>query len=170
MKQYFKILFCTLFLLVGTLEAAAQEVGYVNSIAVVKAMPETKVVMTQIDQFRKDKNTAFETKLSAFQTKLADAQRKAQGGEYTPAQQKEVENALAAEEQSLRTLESESLQWIQAKEQELYAPVYAKVNKVIAALAKENGFKVILDSSAGIVLYAEETTDLTQRVIDKVKQ
>jgi outer membrane protein len=170
MKQYIKILICSLFLLLGTMEATAQEVGYVNSIAVVNSMPETKVAQAQIDKFRKDLNTEYEGKVTAFQTKLAEAQRKAQNGEYTPVQQKEVENVLAAEERSLRTLESESMQKIKDRENSLYSPIYDKTNKVIAAIAKENNFKVILDSSAGIVLYAEENTDLTQRVIDKVKQ
>ncbi len=170
MDQYIKILICSLFLLVGTMEATAQEVGYVNSIAVVNSMPETKVAQAQIGKFRKDLNTEYEGKVTAFQTKLAEAQKKAQNGEYTPAQQKEIENVLAVEERSLRTLESASVQKIKDKENALYSPIYDKTNKVIAAIAKENNFKMILDSSAGIVLYAEENTDLTQRVIDKVKQ
>jgi len=170
MKQYVKILFCTLIMLTGTMKATGQEVGYVNSIAVVNSMAETKVAIAQIDKFKKDMNAEYEAKVTAFQSKLAEAQRKAQNGEYTPVQQKEVETLLSSEEQSLRKLEGESLQKIKEKEQSLYSPIYDKVNKVIATVAKENNFKVILDSSAGIVLYAEEATDLTQRVIDKVKQ
>lgn len=168
MKFYVKIFICLIVVFSG-LEELQSQVAYVNSVAVINSMPETATARQQLDQFSKTLNQQYDSKMKAFETKLVAAQQKAKNGEYTPAQQKEVETALNAEDQQLRKLESESLQQIKDKEKSLNGPIYAKVNAAIAAVAKANAIKMVLDSSAGIVLYADQGVDLTNKVVAKLK-
>ncbi|KYG64964.1 hypothetical protein AZI86_12275 [Bdellovibrio bacteriovorus] len=53
---------------------------------------------------------------------------------------------------------------IQKKERELTAPILDKMKKVIAKLAKEKGFTVVLENSQ-MVLYAVPEADMTDDVI-----
>ena len=169
MNLYKKFALTALIVLFAAFQGASQEVAYVNSLVVINSMPETKVAQQQLDQFRQVLNQEYDSKVNAFQTKLAQAQQKASSGGYTVAQQKEVEATLGKEEQQLRDLETSSVKKIKDKENSLYQPIYNKANTAIADVAKASGFKIVLDSSAGMVLYAEASTDITQRVIDKLK-
>lgn len=169
MKICKKLFFAGLIVLLGSFHGVSQEVAYVNSLVVINSMPEAKVAQQQLEQYRKALNNEYDMKVNTFQTRLAEAQQKAQSGGYSPEQQKEVETALGNEEQQLRKLESESVQKIKEKENSLYQPIYEKANAAISNVAKAAGFKLVLDSSAGIVLYADTSTDLTQRVVDVLK-
>lgn len=57
---------------------------------------------------------------------------------------------------------------LQKKNDELSKPIYEKANKAIAAVAKENGYKYILDSSVGTVLYSEPSDDVITLVMKKL--
>lgn len=153
----------------GTSGAISQNVGYVNSVVVINSIAETSAAKAKVKDFEKSVQLQFEASVTAFQTKLNEAQQKAKNGEYTPVQQKEIETTLANEQANIQKLENELIGKVKEKEKELYAPIYTRANEAISAIAKEAGFKMVLDSSAGIVLYAEENTDITKRVIDKLK-
>jgi outer membrane protein len=157
MKICKKLFFAGLIVLFGSFHGVSQEVAYVNSLVVINSMQEAKVAQQQLEQYRKALNNEYDMKVNAFQTRLAEAQ------------QKEVETDIGNEEQQLRKLESESVQKIKEKENSLYQPIYEKANAAISNVAKAAGFKLVLDSSAGIVLYADTSTDLTQRVVDVLK-
>ncbi|WP_374033008.1 OmpH family outer membrane protein [Bdellovibrio bacteriovorus] len=53
---------------------------------------------------------------------------------------------------------------IQKKERELTAPILEKMKKVIAKLAKDKGYTLVLENSQ-MVLYATADADLTTEVI-----
>ncbi|KAA3623371.1 MAG: OmpH family outer membrane protein [Flavobacterium sp.] len=169
MNLFKKLALTAILVLFAAFQGNSQEVAYVNSLVVINSMPETKVAKQQLDQYRQVLNNEYDAKVNAFQTKLAQAQQKAKSGGYTVEQQKEVEATLGKEEQQIRDLETNSVKKINDKENSLYQPIYNKANAAIADVAKASGFKIVLDSSAGIVLYAEASTDITQRVIDKLK-
>ncbi|MES3038728.1 MAG: OmpH family outer membrane protein [Bdellovibrionota bacterium] len=53
---------------------------------------------------------------------------------------------------------------IQKKERDLSGPIVDKVRKVIAKIAKEKGYSMVLENSA-MVLYSEAGSDITDQVI-----
>ena len=56
---------------------------------------------------------------------------------------------------------------IQKREQELTAPIVKKMRDVIASLAKEKGYTLVLEKNDTNVLYSLEQDDLTQEVVKK---
>ena len=56
----------------------------------------------------------------------------------------------------------------QKKSAELSKPVYEKAKKAIDQVAKDNGYKYVLDTSTGLVLYSEPTDDIISLVIKKL--
>jgi outer membrane protein len=58
---------------------------------------------------------------------------------------------------------------LQEKQAELFQPIFAKVDKAIKELGKENGFVYIFDISKGSLLYFDETRSTNVMVLAKAK-
>jgi outer membrane protein len=57
---------------------------------------------------------------------------------------------------------------LERRNQELVSPIIASINEAVMHIASQDGLQIVLDSSAGQVVYAEASVDLTDRVIDRV--
>ena len=57
-----------------------------------------------------------------------------------------------------------------SKEYELSKPLIEKINTVIKLVALKGNYTYILDSTAGSVLYADETYDITNKVIAELNK
>jgi outer membrane protein len=52
------------------------------------------------------------------------------------------------------------------RNKELTEPIVEKINGVIDKYAKDNGFSLVLDSSQGVLIYAQPEMDITDRIIE----
>jgi outer membrane protein len=57
---------------------------------------------------------------------------------------------------------------VQKKQQELLAPITSKVEEAIKAVAKEKGYAYIFNMSQGVILYAQESDDVTPLIKTKL--
>lgn len=57
---------------------------------------------------------------------------------------------------------------MESRNTELVAPIIASINQAVQEIASEEGYQIVLDASAGQVVYAESSVDITSRVIDRV--
>jgi outer membrane protein len=69
-----------------------------------------------------------------------------------------------AEMMNYREIVGKSQLDIQKKERDLTAPILEKMRKVIANLAKEKGYTMVIENSQ-MVLYATPDADMTEEVI-----
>jgi outer membrane protein len=58
---------------------------------------------------------------------------------------------------------------LQNKQVELFQPVYAKVDKAIKEVGKENGFVYVFDIAKGSLLYFDETKSTNVLALAKAK-
>ena len=58
---------------------------------------------------------------------------------------------------------------LQNKQVELFQPVYAKVDKAIKDVGKENGFMYVFDIAKGSLLYFDETKSTNMMALAKAK-
>ncbi|MBL0238835.1 MAG: OmpH family outer membrane protein [Saprospiraceae bacterium] len=100
--------------------------------------------------------------------KYKDLQRKEQSGEISPKALEEEAKKLKEQEGELGKFEQEMQKQLQTKRQETLQPILDKVNNIIKQVATENQFTYIFDSSAGILLYAQESMDITALVKTKL--
>lgn len=56
------------------------------------------------------------------------------------------------------------------RNQELTKPLVEEINSVIAEIAEEDGYTLILDAAQGTLLYAKDEIDLTDRVLERLKE
>ena len=56
------------------------------------------------------------------------------------------------------------------RNEEILRPIISKIQTILAKIGSEEGFDLILDAADGHVLYADQSLDLTQRVIDELNK
>ena len=146
----------------------AQKFGYINSAILLKELPEMKQIGSTLEGFQAQLKKQGEAKVAAFQQKAQAADQKKQRGEMTPKEEQEVTAQLQKEQEELYALSQDLEKKMAEKQEELMKPILEKVNKAIQDVAKEQGFSYIFDSQSGVLLYADESTDVTALVKTKL--
>ena len=78
------------------------------------------------------------------------------------------EQELQDLQDKINQFQSDSQDKFASKKQELYAPILKKADDAVKAVAKENGYSYVFDTSAGAVLYAWDSDDLMALVKKKL--
>ena len=144
--------------------AIGQKFAYINSQAILGNLPEVKQANANIETFRNQLISLGQKKLEALQKKYKDLEQKQQRGELSPKQLEAESQKLKADEEKLNKFDQESQQRIMEKSEELLKPIRDKVQKVIDDVARENGYEFIFDASMGFILYADKSTDISDKV------
>lgn len=149
------------FALLLSVSLMGQKFGYMDSNALVAQMPEVKQADAKLETLQKQLQKQGQQKLQALQQKAQELERKEKQGEIAPKKLQEEAEKLQAEQMELQQFEQEMQQQVMKKRQELYEPIFDKVNQVIEEVAKEKNYTYVFDLSAGSILYADESTDIT---------
>lgn len=153
----------------GTLtQAQSFKAAFVNSETIIKELPEAQAASKRIEEMgglvrdtlqmmQKDFETRFEQYRKQESLLSADAKRK--------------------EEEALNNLRMRYSQYQEEKTADLgklresfLTPIRQKVTDAIAAVAKEDKINMVLDKAAGLVLFAEDKSDITYKVLDRLKR
>ncbi len=144
--------------------ASAQKFGYVNSAAILNDMPEMKQLRSSLEAFQNILKKDGEAKVSTYQQEEQAAVQKKQRGEMTPKEEEEVMKKLQKMQEEIYAYGQKMEDDIAKKQQDEMQPILDKVNDAIQAVAKEGGFQYIFDAQSGVILYADESTDVTALV------
>lgn len=168
MNSFWKIgsLFTLVWALTFTTTAQAQKFGYLNSAAILSEMPEVKQADANLEALQKQLQKKGQGMVEQLQKDYTAIQQRIERGELSPKQQEEEAAKLKAREQEIGQFEQDMAKQLQDKRNELLQPIYDKVNKAIADVAKENGFQFIFDQ--GVLLYSEDTQDVSKLVKAKL--
>jgi outer membrane protein len=153
-------------LVVGSVQA--QKFGYVDSGAILNEMTEVKQMRSNLEGFKTQLEKKAQAMLTEFQQKQQDAAQKKQAGTLSPIQEETVLKELQTKEQEIYKYQGESQQKLVEKEQELLEPILTKVNNAINEIAEADGLQFVFDARSGVILYADETTDITAKVKAKL--
>lgn len=145
----------------------AQKVAHLHLDSVINNMEETKTARNFIDKFRKDLEQEVITMQTEFETKVQDFQEK-EATFSEPVKQSKITN-LQQLQKRLEDFKNDASADIQKKYAEMTAPIVAKAKKAIDAVAKEGGYKYVLDTSVGNLLYTESSDDIYSAVIKKLQ-
>ncbi len=165
MKKLFKIAFITVGVAL-TLNANAQKVGHIQLDSLLSVMPESKVAKQEAQDFYKKLESQVVAMQTELQTKYQDYQQN--GGNDSPIIKQTKEKELNDLNQRIQDFQTNAQQEIAKKNEELSKPIYEKAKAAISQVAKDNGYKYVLDSSGGMILYSEPTEDLLPLVIKKL--
>lgn len=147
---------------------SAQKFGYLNSQALLSEMPEVKQADAELQALQTQLEKKGQQMVQDLQTKYQDLQRREQSGEISPKALDEEARKLKEQETEIGKFEEDMQKELTTKRQQKLQPLLDKVNTAIKQVATENQFTYIFDSSAGILLYAQETMDVTALVKTKL--
>lgn len=168
MKVLFKSLILTAAFILITDVVMAQKIGYVNSGLLVNELPEMKALTSELEAFQSQLKKKGEAEVTKFKQKEQEAVQKKQRGEMTPKEEEVVMADLQKMQENIYAMGADMEKQLAEKQNNGMAPILEKVNTAIKAVADEGGFTYILDTQAGVILYADETADVTALVKAKL--
>lgn len=149
-----------------TTEVSAQKIAHLRVDSLISIMPEAKKAEALVLEFKKEfekeivfMNTEFQTKYADYMTNQAT---------YSDLIRNKKEGELQELQQKIEAFKGQAEQEIQMKNAQLSTPIYEKAKKAIEAVAKEGGYKYVLDTSSGVVLYSEPSDDILMLVKKKL--
>lgn len=146
----------------------AQKIGYCNSYALLADQPEVKQAESDLQAYQTQLQKKGQEMVKSLQDKAAELQRKQELGTIAPKDYTEQENKLKAEEQVINEFAQKMESDMAKKREDLYKPILDKVNTAMTAVAKEGGYFMVFDNSSQILLYADESLDVTKAVQAKL--
>lgn len=149
-----------------TTEVSAQKIAHLRVDSLLTLMPEAKKAETIAQDFLKQFEKEIASMNTEFQTKYADYM--ANQATYSDLIRKNKEEELQMLQQRIEAFKEQAQQEYQNKNAELSKPIYDKAKKGIEAVAKEGGYKYVLDTSSGVVLYSEPSDDILMLVKKKL--
>ena len=155
------------FLLFGGM-VQAQKFGYVNSAAIISEMDEMKQLESSLKALQAQLKKKGEAEVAAYQKEEQDAIQKKQRGELTPKQEETIMTNLQKKQEEIYKMGADMEKQLADKQQEGMKPILERVNEAIQAVASEGEFQYIFDAQSGVILYADESTDVTSLVKAKL--
>ncbi len=166
MNKSAKTVFVALIALVMGTNVNAQKIGHIRLDSLINAMPESKDAKQKGTEYYNKLEEQVKVMSGELQSKYEDYQKQASTMSDLIKQTREKE--LQDLQKRIQDFQQQAQSDLQKKNDELSKPIYDKANKAIASVAKENGYKYILDASAGAVLFSEPSDDVMIPVMKKL--
>jgi outer membrane protein len=167
MKKFAVLLLITIgFVFSGTSLVKAQakiKLGHIDFATLYSMMPGLDSVKVEFEEYNKGVQEQFTAMQTELENKYNDYVAKMETMSDIIRSTKEAEiNDL---KERMDAFEVTATQDLQKKEMELTAPIIEKARTAVEAVAKEDGYTYIFNSTEGMLLYAEPTDN----IMDKVK-
>ncbi len=169
-KTIFSVL---VFLLFFSVKSFAQlKIGYVDSKSIMDNLPDAQDAKKQLDNVIQTWKKDLDKLQSQYDEKKSDYdKRKLIMSDQTRADMESDLKKLQQQIQEYREKKFGQNGELYQKEDELMKPVQNKVFNAIQDVAKEKDLDFVFDKSGQVLLlYAKDKYDITQDVIDKLKQ
>jgi len=165
------ILMIVIIVLVGQ-NAMAQniEFGHINSDELIQAMPEYDSAIVKLEKFRKELINYLELMSVELNNKNDAYNKESKNLSDFVKQTKEQE--MSDMNRRIQEFQSTAQSQLQDKQTELFQPIYAKFEKAIKDVGKENDYLYIFNSSqGGFLLFFDKgkSDDVTTLVKAKLK-
>ncbi len=154
-----KILLFALFLSL-TIGVSAQKFGYLNSQQLMAEMPDIKTADTQLKAFQDPLIEKGQKMLKDLEAEYNKYIEDVNAGLLSNAQRQQKEQEFQTKQQSLQKYEYDIQTQVAQKREELYKPIIDKINAAIKSFGEANGYTMIFDSSAGMLLHAATGDDI----------
>lgn len=160
-----RLLFTMAFAVVA-LSMQAQKYGYINTQELLVSLPEVVQANKTIDMLKDSLTEVAKTMVTDLQEQYKALEAKV--NDISPNQLNEEKLKLQGQEQALQEFDQNSQQKIYLRSEKLLGPIQAKINAAIKTVADEGGYTYIFDTSAGNILYMDETLDISELIKAKL--
>jgi outer membrane protein len=151
---------------IGGAHAQTTKLGHIDRQALMLTLPERKDAEKKMQDFATTLDNRLKAMGEEYKTKVADAQGRA--ATMTQTEQQSAMRELQELEGRIGDAQEKAKEDLAKQEEELLAPMVKRTNDAIKAVADENGFTYIFDSSTGMVLYYDKGEDILPLVKKKL--
>lgn len=166
MKKVLSVMIVAAGLFLAADAGAQTKIGYIRIDDLVAIMPETAKIDSVIEKYQNDSiNPRYAQIVSLYQYK--DSVYRDTVKPAPAAVKKQIEEELPTLIYQIQNWQSIVNQAVEAKQNELLAPIYRKVYDAVRAVAKEKGYTHVLTKEA--LLVAPDGDDMIALVAAKLK-
>ena len=167
-----KILF-SVCLFVFAVSADAQiKIAYINSQSIMEQLPEAQDAQKQLDAVTQEWQAEMNRMASEIQRKVEDNDKRKLI--LTDKRRAEIEKELQELDAKMIDFRNQKFGTngeLFTKQGELMKPIQEKLFKAVKDVADAEGYDYVIDrSSSTLLLYANASHDLTQKVLEKIQQ
>ncbi|HOY47846.1 MAG TPA: OmpH family outer membrane protein [Flavobacteriales bacterium] len=167
MKQLIALaLFATALIGTPALAQKSNKFGHINSAELLSLMPERKTAAAKMDSITKDVEKQLQEMMTEYRTKQEKYTNEAP--KLSELVKKDKEEELTSLGTRIQNFQQQAQQSLEQQEQALIEPIVSKAKKAIETVAKENGYTYIFDTSAGSLLFWEESDNILVMVKKKL--
>lgn len=154
--------------LLAPVVASAQEMklGHIDRTRLVLDMPERTAAATKLDGFTKTLEGRLKAMADEYTAKRATLENP--NGGLTNTEKNMALRELQELEQRIMAAEEKAEEDVAKMERELMQPILARADEAIRAIASEQGFTYVIDSSAGMLVFTGSGVDLMSAVKAKL--
>ncbi len=146
--------------------AHAQKFGHVNFAQVYGMMPGQDSIKKVYEAYAKGLQNQLVTMQAELESKYTDYQ--ANQATWSSIIRQTKEREIQDMQTRLEDFNAQAQSDLRTKEDELTAPLIEKARKAVEAVAKENGYTYIFNSTEGLLLYASPSDDIMSLVKKKL--
>ncbi|MDQ3071692.1 MAG: OmpH family outer membrane protein [Bacteroidota bacterium] len=140
--------------------------GHINLQELLTAMPKVTAAKQQIEAFGKPLEEELQALMAEYKKKVEEYQ--IYYTTWPESIRKQREGSIMQLEQNIQAFQEEATVEIEKKRTQLMEPIMNEVNATIKAVALENGYTYIFDTSLGVLLYFAASDDITPLVKRKL--
>lgn len=142
--------------------AQGQKLAHVNTQEILSELPEVQKAQQKLQTFSEALDKQYQELNTEYMNKLDKYQSEAETMAESVRKMREEE--LSELQSRIQRFQQQAQGDVAQKRQELLEPILGRVEDTIERVAKENGYTMVMDSSTGAVVYADESTEITAKV------
>jgi outer membrane protein len=145
--------------------AQAPKLGVIDVERILTDSVRGKKALEELTKLRDQKNTELQT----MRTEVEQMRSKYAESRLTLAEDKlaEMERQLEDKAVDLRRAQDDAQREVQKKQQEEFARIEREVMPIIQTVGKENGYTLIFNKFQGGLVFADDSVDVTDLVIER---
>lgn len=160
---------CTIVGLASINEAAAQKYGHMNMGNFLEALPAVADANKEMEKLGKGYEIRLDSLEKDLQVFYTAVNEQANSGALTRLQMEQAQKQLESKQALLKAEAEVAEKAVTDKREQLLSPIMKRVEDAIKAVAKENNYAMVFDTSIGATLYVTESDDITPLVTAKLK-
>lgn len=166
MKKIVKLVAVGVIVFLTSTNVSAQKTAHIDLDSLISLMPESKTAQNSVQEYAKQLEEQVKMMQAEFESKYTEYEAKK--ADWAPVIRQAKEKELQDLQQRIQDFQQQAQADYQRKTAELSKPVYDKAKKAIDQVAKDSGYKYVLDTSTGLVLYNEPADDILVPVMKKL--
>jgi outer membrane protein len=145
---------------------AQTKLGHINTNELLSKMPTVTEAKKQLETYGKEFEEQLQTLSKEYEKLVTDYQTNS--SKWSDVKRKDMEAQIVSLQQRVQAIQQDAKESVEKKQEELLQPIITKVKDAIKAVAKEGKYNYIFDTGVGVLLYAEESEDITPQVKKKL--